>query len=192
MIDRMPSPAVRTRRTCVVLVLTAALTALPREAAPHSGPPYPIVYKQDTGPYEISVWTDPDATDDGTAGGQFWVMIRLPEGGRVPADTRAVVRIRPLDRAGPARSGSTAPVRGNVSRQFAALLLDHEGRFAVQAKISGSRGSAVVEAEVDATYDLRPPPITLGVYAMPFVVIGFFWLKILRQRRGRTRARPPR
>jgi hypothetical protein len=175
-------------RASRVLALAAILTALPGDLRPHAGPPFPIVHREQVRPYDISVWTDPDATDDGSAGGQFWVMVRLLDGSPVPADTRAVVAIRPLDRDGTAQAGTTEPVRGNVSRQFVALVMDHEGRFAVRTEISGSRGSAVVEAEVDATYDLRPPPITLAVYAMPFIVIGFFWLKILRQRRGKIRA----
>jgi hypothetical protein len=177
---------------CAVLAILAALAAVPGQAWAHAGPPFPIVHKEQAGPYEISVWTDPDTTDDGTPGGQFWVMIRLLDGGRLPEDTRAIVTIHPLDRAGPALSDTTEPVRGNLSRQFVALLMDHEGRFAVEATVSSRRGDATVSAEVDATYDLRPPPFTLVLYAMPFVAIGFFWLKILRQRRRKLAAWPKR
>jgi hypothetical protein len=180
------------RRACGLLALAMAVVVLPGDVWPHAGPPFPIVHKEHAGPYELSVWTDPDATDDGSAGGQFWVMVRLVDGAPLPEDTRALVTIRPLDRDGPARAGTTEPVRGDLSRQFVALVMDHEGRFAVQAAISGSRGPAVVDAEVDATYELRPPPITLALYAMPFVVIGFFWLKILWQQRTKRAARPNR
>jgi len=31
----------------------------------HSGPPFPIVSSRVAGSYIISIWTDPDATDDG-------------------------------------------------------------------------------------------------------------------------------
>ena len=47
-----------------------------------------------------------------------------------------------------------------------ALLMDHEGRFAVRAAIEGPLGPAAVDAEVEATYDLRPPPIMLAVYVI--------------------------
>src|SRR4051812_31418996 len=30
----------------------------------HSGPPFPIVTDQQAGAYRVTVWTDPDATDD--------------------------------------------------------------------------------------------------------------------------------
>jgi hypothetical protein len=175
------------RRVLWTILAVVAAAAVPGRLSAHAGPPFPIVHREHVGPYEISVWTDPDATDDGTAGGQFWVMIRLLDGEPLPADTRAIVTVRPLDRDGPPQSGTTEPIRGNLSRQFVALLMDHEGRFAVQAAVSGSRGSGVVETEVDATYDLRPPPFTLALYAMPFAAIGFFWLKILRQRRTKAR-----
>jgi hypothetical protein len=179
-------------RVCAALTVLAAVVLVPGQAWAHAGPPFPIVHKAHAGPYEISVWTDPDTTDDGTSGGQFWVMIRLLDGGHLPEDTRAIVTIRPLDREGPALSGTAEPVRGNLSRQFVALLMDHEGRFAVQATVSSRNGNATVSADVDATYDLRPPPFTLVLYAMPFVAIGVFWLKILRQRRRKLAAWPTR
>jgi hypothetical protein len=67
--------------------------------------------------------------------------------------------------------------------------MDHEGRFAVRTTIEGPLGSASDDAEVDATYDLRPPPILIAVYLMPFVLVGFLWLKLLsRRRRARAQA----
>jgi hypothetical protein len=150
----------------------------------HSGPPFPIVSDQSAGPYKMSVWTDPDATDDGTPGGQFWVTIELADGSEPPPDTRARVTIRPLDRPGAGLSGNGAPVDGDVSRQFVVLLMDHEGRFDVRTEITGALGSAAIDAWVDATYDLRPPPILLALYLMPFLVVGVLWFKLLRRRRA--------
>lgn len=168
--------------------LAAALVAfLPGRAHAHDGPPFPIVSQQAAGPYEISVWTDPDATDDGSAGGQFWVMLALADGSDPPPGTRAAVTLAPLDRTGPPRSGPASPIEGRTARQFVALLMDHEGRFAVRVDVSGPRGPAVVHAEVEATYDLRPPPLMLVVYLMPFVAVGLLWLKLFRHRRGRQR-----
>jgi hypothetical protein len=138
------------------------------------------------GAYRISVWTDPDATDDRSAGGQFWVMLHGVDGSAIPADTRVVLTITPADRPGPAQSAAASPIEGDVSRQFVAVLMDHEGRFGVQAAISGARGAAVVHADVEATYDLRPPPALLAVYIMPFVLVGLLWLKRLRRQKGRA------
>src|SRR5262245_29206254 len=167
--------------SCLGLAMVALLP-LPLHA--HSGPPFPIVSDQTAGAYSISIWTDPDTTDNGTAGGQFWVMIApLHRSSATPADTRATVLAAPLDRTGEATSAAAAPVRGDPSTQFAAVVLDHEGRFRVEIAIDGPLGRAMVDAEVAATYDLRPPPLMILVYLMPFVLVGLLWTAVLVRRR---------
>lgn len=150
----------------------------------HSGPPFPILSNVHAGAYEISVWTDPDATDDGSAGGQFWVVVQpADKSAALPPETRAHVAIRPLDRPGSELKGQAAPVAREMSRHFVALVMDHEGRYRVRASIEGPLGSAAVEAEVDATYDLRPAPFMMAIYLIPFLLVGFLWLKLLIRRR---------
>jgi hypothetical protein len=152
----------------------------------HSGPPFPIVSNRVVGSYELSVWTDPDTTDDGSAAGRFWVMIHAARAGATIASaTRATVSVTPLTGGGPARTAGTEPVRGDVSSQFVALVMDHEGRFRVSVAIAGPLGPAEVDAEVDATYDLRPASWLIVLYVMPFVLIGFLWIKLLLRRRRR-------
>ena len=101
----------------------------------------------------------------------------------LPGATRATLGVRPVVRTAPMLSARTEPVRGDVSNQFAAVVMDHEGRFAVEVTIDGPAGPATVTAEVDATYDLRPPPIMLAVYALPFVLAGLLWIRLLVKRR---------
>jgi hypothetical protein len=165
-----------------MLALTAGLEA-------HAGPPFPIVSSQIAGRYDVAIWTDPDATDDAAAGGQFWVLLK-PQGGagEIPAGTRVTVAIRATDRPGPELTATAAPVDGLVSRQFAALRMDHEGRFAVRVAIDGPLGAAQVTSAVDATYDLRPAPVLFLVYLAPFVALGLIWIKVLRRRRAIGRA----
>jgi hypothetical protein len=95
-----------------------------RGLAAHNGPPYPIVSNQISGPYSISAWTDPDTTDDGKPGGQFWVTLEVAGDLKLlPAGTIATVSIRPLDRSGHPREGQTAPIAGDPARQFVALVM---------------------------------------------------------------------
>ena len=164
------------------------MTATPVHA--HSGPPYPIVSNRIVGPYDVSIWTDPDATDDGSAAGKFWIVLQPshPEAS-LPAETRATVSIAPLDRAGPTQTGRTEPANRQTSRQFVALVIDHEGPFAVRVNVAGPLGVADVESNVDATYDLRPPPVMLAVYLAPFLLVGFLWIKLLIRRRSAARGR---
>jgi hypothetical protein len=164
------------RGTARLIVVLLAIVATEGAVHAHSGPPFPIVTDAIRGPYVISIWTDPDATDDGTAGGQFWIVIgSSARGGTVPADTRATVSIA-------AQSTRTEPVRGDVGNQFGAVLMDHEGPYAVHVEVTGPLGRAVVDSMVDATYDLRPPPYMLIWYLVPFLLAGALWTRLLLRR----------
>lgn len=170
----------------VVLVLVTAASA---RIAAHDGPPFPIVSNQTVGAYVVSLWTDPDTTDDGSAGGQFWLMVEASAAGTpLPAATRAAVVMRPLDRPGDERTGRTEPVDGDVSRQFVALVMDHEGRFGLRVAVDGPLGPAVFEAEVEGTYDARPAPAMLVLYLAPFLLIGGLWIRAMQRR---SRQAPP-
>ena len=154
--------------------------------AAHSGPPFPILSDQVAGPYKVSIWADPDATDDGSAAGQFWVMLQPAAPGAAPAippGTRVEVTIAPRDRQGREQSGRAAPVNSDSGRQFVALLMDHEGPFSVRASVDGPLGVAQVQTATDATYDLRPSPFLTVLFVLPFLLVGFVWGKLLLRRR---------
>ncbi len=172
----------------VLAMLALLAVSLPAHA--HSGPPFPIVTDAVRGPYTISIWTDPDATDNGSPGGQFWIVIGpSTKGGVLPADTRATVSVQATqpvqkDRSYTAsQSARTEPVRGDVTNQFGAVVMDHEGPYAVHVDVTGPMGQAAVDAMVDATYDLRPPPYMLVWYLVPFLLVGFLWTRLLLRRR---------
>jgi hypothetical protein len=100
-------------RTGSVSVLLAALLGATLLA--HDGPPFPIVDGRRAGAYDIAVWTDPDATDDGSAGGQFWVMLKPgagAPGSEIPADTAVHVSIRVSGVMGEWQRARAAPVDG--------------------------------------------------------------------------------
>jgi hypothetical protein len=180
----------RARRPLVLLFLTCSSLAIASVVSAHDGPPYPIVSNQLLARYRVSVWTDPDTTDDGSAGGQFWVMIDPARSGdTVPPDVQAIVTIRPLDRTGGPLMARAVPVNQDPSRQFATLVMDHEGRFAVHVDVDSASGRVSVDAEVQATYDLRPSRFLLVIYLLPFVLAGFLWTTLLvRRRRAYARA----
>jgi hypothetical protein len=121
------------------------------------------------------------------AAGQFWVVLTPRGAAAIPAATRITVGIRALDRPTPELTAQAAPVDGLVSRQFAALRMDHEGPFAVRVAVDGPLGPAQITSRVDATYDMRPPPVLFLIYLAPFVVLGLFWMKVLKRRRALSR-----
>jgi hypothetical protein len=170
--------------------VASVIAACAMRVAAHEGPPYPILSNEVAGAYRISLWTDPDTTDDGTPAGQFWVMVDPSGRDTAPvAAMRAQVTIRPLDRPGPELSGWAEPIDGDPSRQFVALLMDHEGTFSVQLLLECDGARAAFESEVEATYDLRPPRALLALYVQPFLLVGVLWTKLLVRRR-RAHARP--
>ncbi len=181
-----------TRRDSFVSALACAgVACCAAVVGAHSGPPFPIVSNQVAGAYRVSVWTDPDTTDNGKPAGQFWVTLEpVDSTATIPEGTVASVTIRPLDRPGPAREGRAAPVDGDVTRQFVALLMDHEGPFSVHVTFDGGLGRTAVDGEVNATYDLRPAPGLIALYLAPFVAVGALWGKaLLRRRRHRVAPR---
>ena len=158
--------------------------ASPSLAAAHDGPPYPIVNDRRAGPYVMSVWTDPDTTDDETPGGQFWVTFTGDNAGGASGDVHVTITATPL-RGGPERS--VEAVADNTGSHFGALVLDHEGRFRIDVRARGAQGDGDVSAEVDATYDLRPAPFVVVLYAVPFVLAGVLWVRLLLRRRNAGR-----
>jgi hypothetical protein len=148
----------------------------------HDGPPFPILSDRLIAPYSISIWTDPDTTTDGSAGGQFWIRIFNADKATPPAGTRATVSVRPLDRQGPEQTAAASPVRDDITNQFAALVFDHEGRFAVHVAVDGPLGPAVADSTVDATYGVRPPRSLIALFIAPFVLIGLLWGRLLVRR----------
>ena len=176
-----------TWRAGIASVVCGTIAGVLASAAParaHSGPPFPIVSNRSVGAYEISIWTDPDATDDGSAAGKFWIMLDPARAGMTATlDTQAAVSVTPLDRPGPKVTGNAEPVRHDATRRFVSLVMDHEGRYGVHLAVDGPLGHAEIETAVDATYDQRPRPLMLGLALMPFLLVGFLWLNLLRRRR---------
>jgi hypothetical protein len=165
---------------------SAPFLALAAMASGHAGPPFPIVSERDVGPYRVSIWTDPDATDDGTPGGQFWILLHPVHGTAARADSRVTVVARPLERPGGEERAVAEPQGGEPSRYFARVVLDHEGPWRVEVLLEGPGGASSTSAEVSATYDLRPSLLELPILVLPFLLVGFLWLKALRVRRRRS------
>jgi hypothetical protein len=186
-------------RDARAVLVALALLLSQSTSRTHSGPPFPIVTDAVRGPYTISIWTDPDATDDGSPGGQFWVVLALtPKEARIPLDTRVTVSARgiagPPDKYGrrpprPAVSAVAAPVRDDLGNQFAALVMNREGPYEIRVDVDGPLGRAIIDSRVDATYDLRPPPYMLAWYLAPFLLVGFLWTRLLLRRRQLPRKR---
>lgn len=151
----------------------------------HNGPPYPVVTDRPVGNYVISLWADPDATDDGDADGRFWVVVNPSNNSSaLPRETTVQVSIWPIAHRDAILTAVAKPDEREPTRRTAAFVIDHEGKFGVRADVAGPLGPAQLETTVDAEYDARPRPWLTAVFALPFVLIGFVWLKLLWRRHG--------
>src|SRR5262245_13756788 len=151
----------------------------------HNGPPFPVVTDRAIGNYIVSLWADPDASDDGDADGRFWVVVSpVAKGTALPADTVVRISIWPAEQPDSIRTQTAAPDGQEISRRTAAFVLDREGKYGVKATIAGSLGPADVDAVVESQYDARPRPALIAIFALPFVLIGFVWVKLLFRRRA--------
>jgi hypothetical protein len=166
----------------VTLVLGAPLAA-------HNGPPFPVLTDRTVGKYVVSLWADPDTSDDGDADGRFWVVVNpSAKGTALPDDTVVQISLWPVERREALRTETARPDAHDASRREVAFVIDREGKYGVKAAIAGALGPAELETVVDAQYDQRPRPILVAVYALPFVLIGFVWLKLMLRRRAQNTA----
>jgi hypothetical protein len=157
----------------MILRLAILFLLLPLPLHAHAGPPFPIVVDRPVGPWTVSVWTDPDI---GTG-----VVFVIVEGSTSPGSVR--VGAQPVDGGLPeALYDTERQGRPDDVRYFTKVKFDHGGMWRLRATLDG--GS--VEAEVEATPDGVLGPWEIGLYAMPFLAVGFLWGKAVLRRRGRN------
>lgn len=167
------------RRLAAILVL---LIPAPRAQA-HEGPPFPIIVDQRIGTMLVSVWTDPDI---GT--GTFFVVIEPVEGQTLPHDIAVEVGVKPVSgRLEEVRYPAEPQAVRYGARYFTEVQFDQGEWWDVRIQLRSTAGSGKLTAQVEATPDGTIGPISLVIYLLPFLAVGFLWLKAVLRRR-----RPPR
>lgn len=165
------------------LVLTLLLGCLLPAAVPvraHEGPPFPILMDRPAGPYVASVWTDPDV---GT--GIFFVILEPPVGKSLPERTRVRIGVQPVSGQLPeAVYTAEAQSTRQGARYFTEVGFDRQEMWKVRILLDGSDGSGELTTEVEPTPDGTIGPIALLIYPLPFLAVGFLWLKAALRRRA--------
>ena len=158
----------------LILLLAFLLGALPIYG--HSGPPFPILVDQRVGPYVASVWTDPDI---GT--GTFFVILEAPKGGSLPAQAVVRIGVQPVNKRLPEVLYEAEPQSVKEgARYFTKVKFDKGGMWRTRILIDGSE----LRADVEPTPDGILGPFASLVYALPFLGIGFLWIKAVLRRRS--------
>lgn len=144
-------------------------------ALAHDGPPFPIVVDQQVGPCVISVWTDPDIGE-----GSFFVITQAP-----PNDLTVQVAVQPT--SGRLPEATYTAVREDLKGQVQYKTMVHfdvQENWRVRISLQSAQGSGETIAFVE------PTPEGLGrwdllIYLLPFLAIGFIWLRAFLSKRNR-------
>jgi hypothetical protein len=164
------------------LITSLVLSLVPvAPAVAHEGPPFPIVVDRRAGPYMMSVWTDPDIGK-----GIVYVILEPPKGESSLPPGKATVRVgvQPVSKRLPEvfYDAESQPVRYGA-RYFTEVKLDRGEMWHIRARVDGAQGGGEAGAEVEATPDGTIGPISLVVYLLPFLAVGFLWLRAVLRRR---------
>ena len=146
--------------------------------AAHDGPPFPIVVDQRVGPCIISVWTDPDIGE-----GSFFVITQPPPNASIPNDLTVQISVQPT--SGRLQEATYTAVREDLSGQVqykAMVRFDVQEMWRVRVTLQSAQGTG------DAVAFVEPTPEGLGrwdllIYLLPFLGIGFLWLRAFLRKR---------
>lgn len=153
----------------------SALLPLLTSAAPHDGPPFPIIVDQSLGERTLSVWADPDV-----GVGTFYLYVPEEKDGRLGSDTRISLWVEPADRHLAAAQYFAEPAEAGVPYQRIAYVdFDDRGMWETRFVVEDSKAELVKEV------DVTPPGSTgyaLLWFLTPFLLVAFLWAKAMHQR----------
>ena len=158
-----------------ILFILVNLTVTARA---HEGPPYPIIVDQPSGPYVITVWADPDV-----GVGTFYVTLEAAGGGELPEELVVEIVVQPSTGRLPEATtrAEREPIRGRV-QYMAEVPFDAQEMWKVRVTVDGPPGRGEAATEVEVT----PPGLgafDLVFYLLPFLAIGFLWVRAVLRRR---------
>lgn len=182
MLREMQSEPATLWRSCLLLMLIALCGG--SAAWAHIGPPYPIMQNRKVGPYNVSVWSNPDV---GT--GSFFVMIDPPAGGSVPDDIKVEIAVRPVSgRLAEARYGAWREKIRNRVEYKTEVPFDKEEAWHVRLILTSALGGGETSTDVQVT----PPGLgrwDLLLFLLPFLGVGILWFKAAATKREQLRRR---
>lgn len=161
------------------LLLLIFVTSPVSRVSAHEGPPFPIIVDERVGPYVVSVWTDPDI-----GVGTFFVVIEPPDGAElVPVNSVSVGVVPTSGRLAEAVYEAEPQNVRYGARYYTEVAFDQGEFWNVRIRIDGAEGGGELTSEVEATPDGTIGPISLVLYLLPFLAVGFLWLKAMRRQR---------
>lgn len=170
------------------VALALLLLALaPGALGGHEGPPFPLFRDVESGAYALSLWVGPEV---GLA--EVYAMVRPLDGSELPVDTRVEVGVMPVSgRLPEARFPAEREELRRTVRYSAEVLFDREEEWRVRLRVDGPLGRGEASGLVRATPKGSIGPIGVFFYALPFVAVGIFGIRILIRWREPVEALDP-
>lgn len=146
----------------------------------HEGPPFPIIVDEPVGGMQASVWTDPDIGE-----ARFFLILEPSSRQAMPEDVTARMHFRPTNHrlAIEHCEGTAVTQSGRLQIEFRPHF-DQRDMWLTEFVISTDKQEA---GHLAATVESTPPGFgvwDLGVYMIPFVLLGGLWgVAILRRQK---------
>lgn len=166
-----------------ILLAVFLVGILARSARAHEGPPFQIITDHRMEAFTVTVWADPDI---GT--GTFFVVLEPRDGGELPADLSVEVGVEPTSGRLEEAIYEAEPQDVDYGARFMTEVeFDRGGMWRVRVRVTGAARAGEVSTEVEATPDGGIGPWGMVLYLIPFLAVGFLWVKaILQKRRARS------
>lgn len=146
----------------------------------HEGPPYPIVVDHAFNQSKLSIWADPD-TGEGTF--SFYI-----EGGNSMEQISIELEASPADNLEKKLYAIAQynPDNKNYISYIAKVPFDREALWNITFKLK--RGEEILTTKM-IPVEVTPPGPTrweFAIFLIPFVIIGFIWVRVLLFKRKKT------
>ena len=173
-------------RIAQILIAAIMVGALVHSARAHEGPPFKIITDHPAGSFTATVWADPDI---GT--GTFFVVLDPGETGPLPDGLEVEVAVQPTSGRLEEKTYVAEPQDVDYGARFMTeVAFDKGGMWDVRVKVRSAEGEEEMSTTVEATPDGGIGPWGMVLYLIPFLAIGFLWVKaILEKRKARAEER---
>ena len=167
------------RTSLALIAVSLALCGL-AGAHDHNGPPLRIINEQHVGPWMVSVWSHPHV---GT--GKFFVMVMPMAGGTLPEDLKVEIGIQPVSGRLPEKFYTAHPEPSGDHKEYVTeVAFDSPPEtWRVRVRLQSRQGGGEALTQVE-TSEPGPARWQLLLFLLPFVAVGFLWLRAMTRRRS--------
>ena len=137
-----------------------------------------------TGDYRVSIWADPDVGE-----GTFYIALEPATRRTLSSPVKVEVAIQPVSKRLPEKRYPAERRAKDTFSYFAKVPFDKQEMWRVRVLFHGTGGVQEIATQVEATPD-DLGPFGMIFYLLPFLAIGFIWIKVVLTSRRQRLATP--